>query len=132
MGQTHHTTSTLSSNRLVTLPPGIYKARQGPLSHHLHHHLVNTPNQSRATQHTRRRVLRTLRPEPVSIVCHVSLPSSYRSRRGHIHLPRVFPLVGCRSKTPPAGVPGNPGWLNLDRSWNHLKVHLGPKYVLVN
>jgi hypothetical protein len=33
-------------------------------------------------------------------MCHVSLPSSYRSRRGHIHLPRVLPLVGCRSKTP--------------------------------
>jgi hypothetical protein len=33
-------------------------------------------------------------------VCYVSLPSSYRSRRGHIHLPRVLPLVGCRSKTP--------------------------------
>jgi hypothetical protein len=33
-------------------------------------------------------------------VCHVSLPSSYRSRWGHIHLPRVLPLVGCRSKTP--------------------------------
>jgi hypothetical protein len=32
-------------------------------------------------------------------VCHVSLPSSYRSRRGHIHLLRVLPLVGCRSKT---------------------------------
>jgi hypothetical protein len=30
----------------------------------------------------------------------MSLPSSYRSRRGHIHLPRVLPLVGCRSKTP--------------------------------
>jgi hypothetical protein len=30
----------------------------------------------------------------------VSLPSSYRSRRGHIHLLRVLPLVGCRSKTP--------------------------------
>jgi hypothetical protein len=30
----------------------------------------------------------------------VSLPSSYRSRRGHVHLPRVLPLVGCRSKTP--------------------------------
>jgi hypothetical protein len=29
----------------------------------------------------------------------VSLPSSYRSRRGHIHLLRVLPLVGCRSKT---------------------------------
>jgi hypothetical protein len=26
--------------------------------------------------------------------------SSYRSRRGHIHLLRVLPLVGCRSKTP--------------------------------
>jgi hypothetical protein len=25
---------------------------------------------------------------------------SYRSRRGNIHLPRVLPLVGCRSKTP--------------------------------
>jgi hypothetical protein len=33
-------------------------------------------------------------------VCHVSLPSSYRSRRGHIHLLQVLPLVGCRSKTP--------------------------------
>jgi hypothetical protein len=32
----------------------------------------------------------------------VSLPSSYRSRRGHIHLLRVLPLVGCRSKTPTA------------------------------
>jgi hypothetical protein len=30
----------------------------------------------------------------------VSRPSSYRSRRGHIHLLRVLPLVGCRSKTP--------------------------------
>jgi hypothetical protein len=30
----------------------------------------------------------------------MSLPSSYRSRRGHVHLPRVLPLVGCRSKTP--------------------------------
>jgi hypothetical protein len=30
----------------------------------------------------------------------VSLPSSYRSQRGHIHLLRVLPLVGCRSKTP--------------------------------
>jgi hypothetical protein len=29
----------------------------------------------------------------------VSLPSSYRSRRGHIHLLRVLPLVGCQSKT---------------------------------
>jgi hypothetical protein len=29
----------------------------------------------------------------------VSLPSSYRSRRGHIHLLRVLHLVGCRSKT---------------------------------
>jgi hypothetical protein len=33
-------------------------------------------------------------------VCHVSLPSSYRSWRGHIHLLRVLPLVGCWSKTP--------------------------------
>jgi hypothetical protein len=33
-------------------------------------------------------------------VCHVPLPLSYRSRRGNIHLPRVLPLVGCRSKTP--------------------------------
>jgi hypothetical protein len=57
-------------------------------------------------QHTGRRVLRTSQPEPVQIVCHVSLPSSYRSRRGHIHLPRVLPLVGCRSKTPTAGVSG--------------------------
>jgi hypothetical protein len=39
-------------------------------------------------------------------VCHVSLPSSYRSRRGHIHLPGVLPLVGCRSKTPTASAPG--------------------------
>jgi hypothetical protein len=30
----------------------------------------------------------------------MSLPSSYRSRRGHIHLLRVLPLVGCLSKTP--------------------------------
>jgi hypothetical protein len=37
-------------------------------------------------------------------VCHVSLPSSYRSRRGHIHLLRVLPLVGCRSKTPTHGL----------------------------
>jgi hypothetical protein len=29
----------------------------------------------------------------------MSLPSSYRSRRGHIHLPWVLPLVGCQSKT---------------------------------
>jgi hypothetical protein len=36
----------------------------------------------------------------------VSLPSSYRSRRGHIHLPRVLPLIGCWSKTPIAGAPG--------------------------
>jgi hypothetical protein len=27
-----YSTSTLSLNRLVTLPPGLYKARQGPLS----------------------------------------------------------------------------------------------------
>jgi hypothetical protein len=26
-------------------------------------------------------------------------PSSFRSRKDHIHLPRVTPLVGCRSKT---------------------------------
>jgi hypothetical protein len=32
----------------------------------------------------------------------VSLPSSYRSRRGHVHLPPVLPLVGCQSKTPTA------------------------------
>jgi hypothetical protein len=32
----------------------------------------------------------------------VSLPSSYQSRRGHIHLLRVLPVVGCRSKTPTA------------------------------
>jgi hypothetical protein len=36
----------------------------------------------------------------------VSLPSSYRSRRGHIHLLRVLPLVGCRSKTPTTLHPG--------------------------
>jgi hypothetical protein len=46
-------------------------------------------------------------------VCHVSLPSSYRSRRGHIHLPRVLPLVGCRSKTLTAG-PAAPG--RVDRT----------------
>jgi hypothetical protein len=39
-------------------------------------------------------------------LCHVSLPSSYRSRQGHIHLLRVLPLVGCRSKTPTASAPG--------------------------
>jgi hypothetical protein len=38
-------------------------------------------------------------------VCHVSLPSSYRSRRGHIHLPRVLLLVGYRSKIPTPGGP---------------------------
>jgi hypothetical protein len=32
----------------------------------------------------------------------MSLPSSYRSRQGHIHLPRVLPMVGCRSETPTA------------------------------
>jgi hypothetical protein len=52
------------SRGLVTLPPGLYKARQRPLSHHSHH-LVNTPNQSRATQHRGHRVLRASRPEPV-------------------------------------------------------------------
>jgi hypothetical protein len=36
-------------------------------------------------------------------VCHVSLLSSYRSWRGHIHLPRILPLVGCRSKPPTSG-----------------------------
>jgi hypothetical protein len=30
----------------------------------------------------------------------MSLHSSYQSRRGHIHLSRVLPLVGCQSKTP--------------------------------
>jgi hypothetical protein len=53
----------------------------------------------------------------------VSLPSSYRSRRGHIHLLRVLPLVGCRSKTPTPGaedegvaaVEGD-GWLDEDGS----------------
>jgi hypothetical protein len=35
-------------------------------------------------------------------MCHVSLPLSYRSRQDHIHLLRVLPLVGCRSKTPTA------------------------------
>jgi hypothetical protein len=39
-------------------------------------------------------------------VCHVSLPLSYRSRQGDIHLSRVLPLEGCRSKTPTAGAPG--------------------------
>jgi hypothetical protein len=33
-------------------------------------------------------------------VCHLSLPSSCRSQRGHIHLLWVLPLVGCWSKTP--------------------------------
>jgi hypothetical protein len=71
--KTHRRTRlVLSLFRLVTLPPGLYKARQGPISHHLissHgvqlHHLVIVSNQSRATQHTGRRVLRTSRPEPV-------------------------------------------------------------------
>jgi hypothetical protein len=57
-------TSTLLLNRLVTMPPRLYKARQGHLSHYLHH-IVNTPNQSRATQHTGRRVLLTSQPEPI-------------------------------------------------------------------
>jgi hypothetical protein len=59
-----YTTSTLSLNRPVTLPPGLYKARQVPFSL-ITHHLVITSNQSKATQHTGRRVLRTSRPEPV-------------------------------------------------------------------
>jgi hypothetical protein len=42
-------------------------------------------------------------------VCHVSLPSSYRSRRGHIHLLQALPLVGCRSKTP-TGTADRPAW----------------------
>jgi hypothetical protein len=41
-------------------------------------------------------------------VCHVSLPSSFRSRRGHIHLLRVLPLVGCQSKTPTACTESGP------------------------
>jgi hypothetical protein len=36
----------------------------------------------------------------------VALPSRYRSRRGYIHLLRVLPLGGCRSKTPTASAPG--------------------------
>jgi hypothetical protein len=69
-----YSTSTLSLLRFVTLPPGLYKARQGPISRIISSninpqrtitHPVIVPNQSRATQHTGRRVLRTSRPEPV-------------------------------------------------------------------
>jgi hypothetical protein len=35
----------------------------------------------------------------------MSLPLSYRSRRGHIHLPRVPPEVGCWYKTPTPAAP---------------------------
>jgi hypothetical protein len=49
----------------------------------------------------------------------MSLPSSYRSRRGHIHLPRVLPLVGCLSKTPT----GEP----LKKFMDLLKKVYGPK-----
>jgi hypothetical protein len=46
----------------------------------------------------------------------VSLPSSYRSRRGHVHLPRVLPLVGCLSKIPTAGdVAESAEWLVVRR-----------------
>jgi hypothetical protein len=34
----------LYPNRLVTLPPGEYKARQGPLSIYPHHLVNNTPS----------------------------------------------------------------------------------------
>jgi hypothetical protein len=66
-----YSASTLSLLRLVTLPPGLYKARHGPFSsinssHGVQlHQPVIVPYQSRATQHTGRRVLRTSRPEPV-------------------------------------------------------------------
>jgi hypothetical protein len=57
-GPQPYTTSTPLTNQLVTLPLGLYKARQGPLSIH-RHHLVNTPCQSRVTQYTGRRVSHT-------------------------------------------------------------------------
>jgi hypothetical protein len=38
------TTRTLSLNRLVTLPPGLYKVRQGPISVYPHHLENNTPS----------------------------------------------------------------------------------------
>jgi hypothetical protein len=43
------TSSNSPSNRLVTLPPGLYKVRQEPLSRHLHHIVNNiTPIKSYA------------------------------------------------------------------------------------
>jgi hypothetical protein len=56
-----YTTNTRSLNRPVTLPPELYKVRQGPFSL-ITHHLVITSNQSRATQHIGCRVLHTSRP----------------------------------------------------------------------
>jgi hypothetical protein len=56
-------------------------------------------------------------------VCHVSLPSSYRSRRGHIHLLRVLPLVGCRSKTPTV-------WKRV-QGWMEQSLSSGGKEVLI-
>jgi hypothetical protein len=69
----------------------------------------------------------------------VSLPSSYRSRRGHIHLPRVLPLVGCRSKTPTAATsperapprPPPPGAAEGARRRHHRPNH-GSKSSLGN
>jgi hypothetical protein len=62
--------------------------------------IKTTRNYPARQQSIRGLVVWTSRPEPVKIVCYMSLPSSHRSRRGHIHLPRVLPLVGCRFKTP--------------------------------
>jgi hypothetical protein len=61
-------------------------------------------------------------------VCHASLPSSYRSRRGHIHLPWVLPLVGCRSKTPTAKAKDTRGKTTADPSSANFVQRGNPKF----
>jgi hypothetical protein len=55
-------------------------------------------------------------------VCHVSLPSSYQSQRGHIHLPQVLPLVGCWSKTPTARESSGRQGRYIDKTGNCLAL----------
>jgi hypothetical protein len=58
----------------------------------------------------------------------MSLPSSYRSQQGHIHLPRVLPLVGCQSKTPTlARFRCTGGSLGQGGGWARPYAHLGPR-----
>jgi hypothetical protein len=84
-----YTTSTLSLNRPVTLPPGLYKARQGPFSL-ITHHLVITSNQSRATWHTGRRVFHLAARTCLNCVLRVSsfeLPISARPHSSTLGTP---------------------------------------------